>query len=181
MSHPSQYIRIAAAAAALKGILALRGTELLRSRLINGPTSPLTADDSTLVELYCAAAKGKDRRSMHPFTSFTHCEGFLGDAGVWLSELFVFSRGKLHIVPAFDSCRAGRIFHASAWRDEPISAAHWATTEEDLLSLPPLRATPAQLRKSGWNVHASHGLPACVVRTFLQRSLFSASEFHESC
>ena len=90
-TYPPQFVRITSAAAALKGSLALRGTDLLCLRLTCGPTSPLKA----LVELYCTACNGKDRSSMQPFNIFKHFEGFLGVASGWLTEMFYFQGGSL--------------------------------------------------------------------------------------
>jgi hypothetical protein len=81
-TYPPQFVRITLAAAALRGSLALRGTDLLCLRLTCGPTSPLKA----LVELYCAACNDNDRRSMQPSNRFKHLRassaspaaGFLG-------------------------------------------------------------------------------------------------------
>jgi hypothetical protein len=179
VSHKSPLVRHAAGVMSLVGMVGMRAAEAERSRLVAAPLSA-SSDANTPVQIHCDAGKGPSRKEMYPFEAYTYPEGFLGDARVWLAAMFQLMRDRPCLMPKFKGPGKSSILTATQWcLEESLPASQWAAVYMDLLSEPPLCLTPAELKKTGWNINAPHSFTACIVRMFLGTD-FNASDFFEA-
>jgi len=184
-SHPNPRVRHYAGCAALCGILSLRGVEILRCKFMSSPE--LSSGASTMLWLRCMAGKSASRQSAQPFDAFAPKRGFLGDASAWMDEIYDFvtsTFGLNCMVPDFTSPLGGSVAVSEGWLlHQPMSPERWALVVAQLLALEPYGASKEALIASGFNVHAFHGLLACIIRSFLSETSarrFSEVDFYEA-